>query len=242
MAIGLICEFFEGVENSVGTGIDRDRRAIAPGNDPLSIEHKQRAFADPFICAIGAVFPRHFALGFKIGEQRKVQPAVAGKGSMAPDAVDRDTQQLSLVLPELRKNLVVQRHLIATNRAPVGRIERQYYGPSSEAREREVLIRGDPQRESGAAVPAARMDDISCLARVERDGSFGTATLQLARLRVVDCSQLPVPPCSGHPMLHPGPYCDTRSCITYFYGTQFCQIHRTFLQRDSSPCAGLPTK
>src|ERR1700704_4681722 len=156
MAIGLICEFFEGVENSVGAGIDRDRRAIAPRNDPLSIEHKQRAFADPFIGTIGAVFPRHFALGFKIGEQRKVQAAVASKGGMAPDAVDRDTQQLCLVFMELRKNLVVQSHLIAKTRTPVGRIERQYYGPSSEVREREALIRGDPQREIRCSGPGSQ--------------------------------------------------------------------------------------
>ena len=99
-----------------------------------------------------------------------MQAAVAGKSGMAPDAVDRDTQQLGLVLVELRKNLLVQRQLIATNRAPVSRIECPYYGPSSEVREREVLIRGDPQRECSAAVPAARMDHVSCFTRAEKDG------------------------------------------------------------------------
>jgi hypothetical protein len=45
---------------------------------------------------------------------------------MAPDPVGRNTQRFRIVLAELREDLVVERHLIATNRA-VGGIERQDY-------------------------------------------------------------------------------------------------------------------
>src|SRR3981189_1107822 len=85
------------------------------------------------------------------------------------------------------------------------------------------------------------MDDISCLARVERDGSFGTATLQLARLRVVDRSQLPVPPCSGHPMLRAVPIMTRAAALRTFTVRGFAKFIRTFLQCDSSLCAG-PSK
>jgi hypothetical protein len=57
-----------------------------------------------------------------------MQVAVAGKGRMAPDPVGRNTQQFRIVLAELREDLVVERHLIATNRA-VGGIERRDYRP-----------------------------------------------------------------------------------------------------------------
>jgi hypothetical protein len=85
---------------------------------------------------------------------------------MAPHAVDQDTQQLGLVLMELRKNLVVQRHLIATNRAPVGRIERQYYGLPRRLESVRLWSGVTRNVNSGAAVPAATMDDISCFTRV----------------------------------------------------------------------------
>jgi hypothetical protein len=54
----------------------------------------------------------------------KMQVAVAGKGRIAPDPVGRNTQRFRIVPAELREeDLVVERHLIATNRA-VGGIER----------------------------------------------------------------------------------------------------------------------
>src|SRR3979409_285510 len=86
------------------------------------------------------------------------------------------------------------------------------------------------------------MDDISCLTRVARDGSFGTATLQFARLRVIDCSQFPVPPCSGHPRLHPVPIVTRPAALRTFTVRSFANFIRTFLQCDSSPCARSPKK
>ena len=76
-----------------------------------------------------------------------MQVAVTGKGRMAPHPVDRNAQEFRVVLVELRENLIVRCHLIATDRAPVSRIERQDHWFSPRIRERKVLIGGDPQRE-----------------------------------------------------------------------------------------------
>ena len=69
---------FEGVEDAVGAGIDADRREIAPEDHAFAIDDEQRAFRHAFAFAVGAVAPRHRALGLEIGEQREVQPAVLG--------------------------------------------------------------------------------------------------------------------------------------------------------------------
>ena len=66
---------------------------------------------------------------------------------MTPGAVDGDAEQLGVVLLELRQDLVVERHLVAADRAPVGRIERQHDGPAAEVRERDRLIRSGVQLE-----------------------------------------------------------------------------------------------
>src|SRR4051794_30424947 len=79
------------------------------------------------------------ALGFEIGEEGEMQVAVARNGCVAPYPVDRNTQQFRAVSVKLRENLVVVRHLVATDRAPVGGIERQDYGLTPQIREREVL-------------------------------------------------------------------------------------------------------
>src|SRR5258705_10816195 len=64
------------------------------------------------------------------------------KGCVAPYPVDRNTQQFRAVSVKLRENLVVKRHLIATDRAPFGGIDRQDYGLTPQIRKREVLIGG----------------------------------------------------------------------------------------------------
>ena len=92
MSVCLVREFFESVENSVGAGIDRDWGAIAPCDRALSVEHKQRAFADAFALAIGVIFSRDFALWLEIGEQRKMQMAITCERRMAPYAIHRNAQ------------------------------------------------------------------------------------------------------------------------------------------------------
>jgi hypothetical protein len=67
------------------------------------------------------------ALGREIGERWKMQVTVTGKGRVAPHSVDRNAQQLRVVLAKLWKDFVAKRDLIATDQAPVGRMERQDY-------------------------------------------------------------------------------------------------------------------
>jgi hypothetical protein len=57
-----------------------------------------------------------------------MQMAIARKGCVAPYPVDRNTQQFRAVSVKLRENLVVERHLIATDRAPVGGIDARITG------------------------------------------------------------------------------------------------------------------
>src|SRR5207302_1979416 len=51
------------------------------------------------------------------------------------------------MLVELGKNLIVERHLIAANRAPVRWIEGEDHRPAAQVRQRQPLIRGDAQLE-----------------------------------------------------------------------------------------------
>jgi hypothetical protein len=46
----------------------------------VSVEDEQRAFADALARSIGAVFFGVLALGLEIGERRKMQVPMAGKG------------------------------------------------------------------------------------------------------------------------------------------------------------------
>src|SRR5438309_2328456 len=54
---------------------------------------------------------------------------------------------LAHVALKLRKDLVVQHHLVAAHRTPVGRIEREYHRPAAEVPQRDRLVRGAVQRE-----------------------------------------------------------------------------------------------
>ena len=76
-----------------------------------------------------------------------MQVAVTRKCRMALYPVDPNAQEFRVVLVKLRKNFIVERHLIPVNRASVGRVECQDDWLSPQIREREVLIGRDPQRE-----------------------------------------------------------------------------------------------
>src|SRR5579872_1548608 len=89
---GLRCEGFQRFENTVRARVDADGRDIAPANHPFSIEDEQGAFGKAVLSAIGAISASDGAFGFKIGQQRKLQFAVAGKGQVTPDAVYGDAQ------------------------------------------------------------------------------------------------------------------------------------------------------
>ena len=71
------------------------------------------------------------------------------KRNVTPCAIDRDAQQLRVESRELVEQLVVQRHLIAAHRTPVGRVEGQDDGTSPKVAERDELIGCRVKRELG---------------------------------------------------------------------------------------------
>ena len=86
-----------------------------------------------------------------------MQVAVVGEGEVAPDAVDRDAQQLGVELLELRQELVVERQLVAADRAPVGGVEDEDHGLRRGTSESETFWSGSSESvKSGAGVPAGR--------------------------------------------------------------------------------------
>src|SRR2546430_11084779 len=87
------------------------------------------------------------ALRLEVRQEREMKPALLREREVAPHPVDRDAKQLGPVALKLRKDLVVQHHLVAAHRTPVGRIEREYHRPAAEVPQRDRLVRGAVQRE-----------------------------------------------------------------------------------------------
>src|SRR5581483_7447633 len=139
-------ELIQSVENSVGPGIHRERRTVAPKNLPIFIEYEKSAFCHSVFIAIRAVLLSDTSLRFKISQQRKVQVPVLGKSGVAPCAVDRNAQQFSPMFLKFGQHLVVQRHLISADRAPIRGIECENHRPSFQFAERQLLIRSDVKR------------------------------------------------------------------------------------------------
>src|SRR4051812_6170177 len=69
-----------------------------------------------------------------------MQLAVVCIGRVAPDAIDRDSQQLGIVALEFFKNFVVEGKLIAADGTPVGRIERQDDGAATKFGQSDFLV------------------------------------------------------------------------------------------------------
>ena len=65
---------------------------------------------------------------------------VPRKSGMTPRPVYRDPHDLGAVLVKLGENLVVQRDLVATHRAPVGRVEYEDDWSSSELAQTKYLV------------------------------------------------------------------------------------------------------
>ena len=72
--------------------------------------------------------PGDLPFGLEIGEQWEMALALLGECLVAPGAIDGDAQQLCAVFLEYRTDLVVERYLIAEDRAPVRRIEARMTG------------------------------------------------------------------------------------------------------------------
>jgi hypothetical protein len=68
---------------------------------------------------------------------------------MAPYAIYRDAEQLGAELVKFRQDFVVQCHLIAADRAPIGGIKREDYRLALEFRERDRLVRCCTEAELG---------------------------------------------------------------------------------------------
>jgi hypothetical protein len=83
----------------------------------------------------------------EISQQRKMQMAVLGISLMAPGTIHRNAEELGAVFAELGEDFIVKRELIATDRAPIGRVEGKDYRLTREVAERQVLIRRDPEGE-----------------------------------------------------------------------------------------------
>ena len=69
---------------------------------------------------------------------------------VAPRAVNRDAEEFSAQLLKLRKDFVVERHLVATDRAPVSRVKRAHHRLPAEVAQANELVRRAPQSEIGS--------------------------------------------------------------------------------------------
>jgi hypothetical protein len=124
--------------------------AVRPAYDPLGVEDEQRAVTESVAVAVDTVGARHVSLGLEVRQQGEVKLARLGKSAVAPDAVDRDPEHLRAVAPELRKDLVVERHLIAADGTPVCRVERQDDRVAPEVRQLHLLVRCRVQLKFGS--------------------------------------------------------------------------------------------
>ena len=74
---------------------------------------------------------------------------IFGERVVASDTIDGQPNQFRPVFLKLRQDLVGERHLVSTDRAPVGWIKRQDDPASGEFAQRERLVRRDVKREVG---------------------------------------------------------------------------------------------
>src|SRR6267142_1752014 len=80
-----------------------------------------------------------------------MQLAIVRERLMTPGAVDRDAKKLRAVPAELGQDVVVEAHLVAADRTPVGRVEGKDHAPAGQLVERQRLIRRDVQGKAGSA-------------------------------------------------------------------------------------------
>src|SRR5262245_10827636 len=76
-----------------------------------------------------------------------MQPTILRKGCMTPCPVYGNSEKIRAVPLKLGKNFVVQRHLIATDGAPIRRIKSKNHRPPTEFAEGQFLIRRGVERE-----------------------------------------------------------------------------------------------
>jgi hypothetical protein len=69
---------------------------------------------------------------------------------VTPLAIDRDPEELGVEFLDLGENLVVESHLVAADRTPVGGIEGEDDRPPAKVGEGDGLVRGRVEGEVGS--------------------------------------------------------------------------------------------
>src|SRR5689334_8346644 len=145
----------ERIENAFGARVDGDRRAIAPEDHAVAVEHEQRALGDALLLAVSTVGARHGALRLEIRKQRKVKPPILRESLMTPGPVDEDSEQFGLLFVKLGENFIVERDLVAAHRTPIRRVEAEHDRAAAQVSQRKILIWSDWQREGGGSRPGS---------------------------------------------------------------------------------------
>ena len=122
-------------------------------NFPFRIDDKQRPFAHTIFVAINTVAARHVPLWFKVGQKGEMKLTLARECGVAPRTIHRNADQLRTELVEFLQHFVVESHLIAADRTPIGRIKGEHDRLATELAESEPLIRRASQREVGRIRP-----------------------------------------------------------------------------------------
>src|SRR4029078_7298372 len=87
---------------------------------------------------------------------RNARLATVGERDGAPGAINGDPQQLRTEAAELVEQFVVERHLVAADRAPVSGVEGEDYRSSPKVTQGDELIRRRMKREVGRARPGGK--------------------------------------------------------------------------------------
>src|SRR5271170_5110085 len=139
----LLSQVFQCLKDAIRAGINGNRRTITPCDHSGAVNHEESTLAASIAFSISPVFFGDFALGLKVSEQWEVQMAVLCKCFMTPYAVNGDAEKFRSIVLKLRKNLVVKRHLVATDGTPIGRIEGKNDRFSAQFTEGQLLVGRD---------------------------------------------------------------------------------------------------
>jgi len=98
---------------------------MAPMDYPARVNHKERPLGHTTALIVGAVQAGHMSFRLEVCQEWIAQAQATSERRVTPDTVDGDAYQLCLMPVEQFACVVVQGSLIATDRAPVSRVEEQ---------------------------------------------------------------------------------------------------------------------